>query len=46
MNEALGASRKNEKEQPSEVRMRGSSLECTRDLGGERLSGLKGRGLR
>jgi hypothetical protein len=44
--EALRASRKNGKMQPQEV-VDGRDLpECTRDLRGERLSGLKGMGLR
>ena len=44
--EALRASRKNRKKQPREVGGWGDPPECTRDLGGERFSGLKGRDLR
>jgi hypothetical protein len=43
--EALRTSRKNGNQQPWEVGGR-DSLECTGDLGGERLSELKGRDLR
>ena len=41
--EALRASRKNGNMQPQGLGGRGDSLDCTRDLGGERLSRLKGR---
>ena len=44
--EALRASRKNRNRQPQEVGGLGDPPECTRDLGGERLSGFKGRDLR
>jgi hypothetical protein len=46
--EALRASRKNGNRQPREVGSwgGGNPPECTSDLGGERLSGLKGRDLR
>jgi hypothetical protein len=44
--EALRASRKNRNRQPQEVGVGRGALECIRDLGGERLSGLKGRDLR
>jgi hypothetical protein len=40
--EALRASRKNTNRQPWEVGGWGHSLECTRDLGGERFSEIKG----
>jgi hypothetical protein len=43
--EALRASRKNGNRQPREVGCWGDLLEYTGDLGGERLSGLKGRDL-
>jgi hypothetical protein len=43
--EALRADRKNGNRKPQEVGSWGDSLECTRDLGGERLSELKGRDL-
>jgi hypothetical protein len=39
--EALRDSRKNGNSQPGEVKG-GDPLECTRDLGAERFSGLKG----
>jgi hypothetical protein len=45
-NEALGASRKNGNRQHQEIGGWANPLECTRDLGGERLSGLKGRDLK
>ena len=44
--EALRASRKNGNRQPPEIGGWQDPLEYTRDLGGERLSGLKGRDLR
>ena len=44
--EALRASRKNGNGQPREIGDGGTPLEYTRDLGGERLSGLKGRDLK
>ena len=44
--EALRASRKNGNRQPQEIGGWGDPPECTRDLGGERLSGLKGKDLR
>jgi hypothetical protein len=44
--EALRASRKNGSRQLQEVGGWGHPPECTRDLGGERFSRLKGRGLR
>jgi hypothetical protein len=40
--EALRASRKNGNRQPWEIGDLGDPPECTRDLGGERFSGLKG----
>jgi hypothetical protein len=43
--EALRTSRKNVNRQPQEVGDWGDPPECTRDLGGERLSALKGRDL-
>ena len=44
--EALKASRKNGNRQPQEVGGEGTdTLECSRDMGGERLSGLKRRDL-
>jgi hypothetical protein len=47
MSEALGASRKNGNRQLWELGGGGRDpLECTRDLGGERPSGLRGRDLR
>ena len=42
----LRASRKNGNRQPQEVGGWGDPPECIRDLGGERLPGLKGRDLR
>ena len=44
--EALRASRKNGNRKPEEIVGWGDPPECTRDLGGERISGLKGRDLR
>jgi hypothetical protein len=44
--EALRASRKNVNRQPQEVGGWRDPPEYTRDLGGERLPGLKGRDLR
>jgi hypothetical protein len=44
--EVLKVSRKNGNRQPWEVGSWGYPPECTRDLGDERLSGLKGRDLR
>ena len=44
--EALRASRKNGNRQPPEIGGWQDPLEYTRDLGGERLSELKGRDLR
>ena len=44
--EALRARRENWNRQPREIGGWGDPTECTRDLGGERLSGLKGRNLR
>jgi hypothetical protein len=38
-------SRKNGNKQPQEVGGGGGALECTRDLGGERLSAIKGKNL-
>jgi hypothetical protein len=44
--EALKASRNNGNRQPQEVGGEGTdTLECSRDMGGERLSGLKRRDL-
>jgi hypothetical protein len=43
--EALGARRKKGSRQPQEIGGCGDPPECTRDLGGERLSGIKGRDL-
>jgi len=40
--EALKVSRKNGDSQPREVEV-GGPLECTTDLGGDTVSGLKGR---
>ena len=40
---SLRASRKNENRQPREIEGWGDPPECTRDLGGEGLSGLKER---
>ena len=42
----LRARGKNVNRQPQEIGGWGDPPECTRDLGGERLSGLKGRDLR
>jgi hypothetical protein len=42
--DTLKASKMNRNWQPQEVGSGGNPLEYTRDLGGERLSGLKGRG--
>jgi hypothetical protein len=42
--EALRASRKNGNRQPSEVGVWEDPSECTGELGGEKLSGLKGKG--
>ena len=44
--EALRPRRKNGNRQPQEGGGGRDPLECTRDLGGERLSGLEGRDLR
>ena len=44
--EALTASRQNENSQPQEVGGVEDPPECTKDLGGERLSGLKEGNLR
>jgi hypothetical protein len=44
--EALRASRKNRNRQPQEIGHWGDPPKCTRDLGGERLPGFKGRDLR
>jgi hypothetical protein len=38
--EALRAIRKNQNKQPQEIRGWGKPPECTRNLGGERLTGL------
>ena len=46
MSETLRENKKNGNSQPWEVESWGESLECTRDLRGERHSGLKGRDLR
>jgi hypothetical protein len=46
MIEALRASKKIGNTQPREMGGWGDPPECTRDLGGERLSGLKGRDLK
>lgn len=46
MTEVLMSGRKNVNRQPQEIGGWGDPPECTRDLGGERLSGLKGRDLR
>ena len=43
--EAQRASRKNGNSQPQEIGGWGDPLECTRDLGGKRLSGIKVRPL-
>jgi hypothetical protein len=44
--EALRTSRKNRNRKPQKKGGWGEPPECTRDLGGKRLSGLKGRQLR
>ena len=44
--EALRASRKNGHRQPQVIGCWGAPPECTRDLGGKRLRGIKGRDLR
>ena len=44
--EALRASRKNGNMQPQEIGGWENPPECTRDLGGKRLSGIKGTDLR
>jgi hypothetical protein len=44
--EALKASKKNGNRQPQEIGGWGNPSECTRDLGGKRLSGIKGSDLR
>jgi hypothetical protein len=46
MSEVPRASRKYGNRQPKEVGSWGDPPECTRDLGGERLSELEGRDLR
>ena len=46
MTEALRANRKNGNNQTWEIVCLRDLPECTTDLGGERLSGLKGRDLR
>jgi hypothetical protein len=43
---ALRASRRNGNGQPGEIGGWGDPPECTRDLGGERISGLKGKNFR
>ena len=44
--EILNASRNNGTRQPLEIENWGDAPVCTRDLGGERLSGLKERDIR
>jgi hypothetical protein len=44
--EALMAGRVKGNMQPQEIGGWGDPLKCTRDMGGKRLSGLKGRDLR
>jgi hypothetical protein len=46
MTEALRANRRNGSRQPLKIGVWKDPPKCTRDLGGERLSGLKGRDLR